>query len=63
MDLEQTIAAMIARKDAAAEGSAEQRMVLRQLTGLRYSYEEAGPIMESLDPMGWGAYCSPADLN
>jgi hypothetical protein len=36
-------------------------MVMRQLAGLRGSYEMAGPIMEDLDPFGWGAMCpSPA---
>jgi len=32
-------------------------MAVRQLTGLRYSSEEAGPIIEDLDPVDWGAYC------
>jgi hypothetical protein len=54
-DLEQTIATLIERKYAATEGSAEYRMVMRQLYGLRHTREEAGPIMEDLDPMGWGA--------
>jgi hypothetical protein len=31
----------------------------RELTGLRYSYEDAGPIIEDLDPFGWGATCRP----
>ena len=26
--------------------------------GLRYSYEDAGGIIEDLDPFGWGATCS-----
>jgi len=26
---------------------------------LRYSYEEAGGIIEDLDTFGWGATCSP----
>jgi hypothetical protein len=55
-DLEQTIARLVARKNAAVEGSAEHRMVVRQLTGLRYTREEAGPIIEDLDP-DWGSYC------
>ena len=41
-----TIADLIKRKYAAADGSAERRMAVRQLTGLRYSYEEAGGIIE-----------------
>ena len=56
-NLEQTIADLIARKNAAVEGSAEYRMAIRQLIGLRYSYKDAGPIIEDLDPFGWGSYC------
>ena len=56
-DLEQTIADLIARKDAAAPGSAQHRMAVRQLIGLRYTREEAGPIIEDLDPVDWGSYC------
>jgi hypothetical protein len=56
LELERIIAAVIARKNDAPEGSAEYRMALRQLEGLRWSCEEAGPIMEDLDPFGWG-YC------
>jgi hypothetical protein len=29
------------------------------LTGLRYPYEDAGGIIEDLDPFGWGATCRP----
>lgn len=54
-DLERQIAELIARKYAAPEGSAERRMALRQLVGLRSSYAEAGPIMEELDPYEWGS--------
>lgn len=57
MNLEQTIADLIARKNAAAEGSAERTMAIRQLTGLRYSYKDAGPIIEDLDPAGWWVTC------
>jgi hypothetical protein len=32
-------------------------MLERELTGLRYSYEEAGPIIEDSDPFGWGGTC------
>jgi hypothetical protein len=31
------------------------RLAVRELAGLRYSREMAGPIMEDLDPWGWGA--------
>jgi hypothetical protein len=30
-------------------------MIKRQLAGLRYTRELAGPIMEDLDPWEWGA--------
>ena len=53
--LEKTIADLIERKNAAPEGSAAYRLVLRELAGLRYTYEEAGPIMEDLDPLELGA--------
>jgi len=46
---------MIDRKRDLDEGSAEYRMIIRQLTGLRYTREEAGGIIEDPDPMGWGA--------
>lgn len=54
-DLERIIADLIERKYAAAEGSAEYRMVMRQLLGLRSGYKDAGPIMEDLDPDRVGA--------
>jgi hypothetical protein len=53
-NLEQTIARLIERKDAAEEGSAEWRMAVRQLRGLHHTCEEAGPIIEDLDPFAWG---------
>ena len=59
--LEQTISDLVERKNAAPEGSAEYRFALRQLTGLRYSREEAGPIIEDLDPF-WGAECHPLPI-
>lgn len=58
-DLESVIAALIARKDAAVEDSAEWRFCHRQLAGLRYSYEMAGGIIEDLDPFGWAPNCHP----
>jgi hypothetical protein len=54
-DLEQIIAELVERKNALKLGSAEHSMLLRVLNGLRYSYEDAGPIWESLDPFGWRA--------
>ena len=53
-ELEAIIAALVTRKNAAAEGSAEHRMALRQLQGLRDTRELAGPIIEELDPFRWG---------
>jgi hypothetical protein len=58
-DLETVIADLIRRKNAARRGSAERQMLERELTGLRYSYEDAGPIIEDLDPFGWGGTCRP----
>jgi len=52
-DLEKTIADLVERKQSASD--AERAMINRVLNGLRYSYEEAGPIWESLDPFGWRA--------
>lgn len=57
-DLETVIADLVRRKNAAREDSAEYLMALRQLTGLRYSYEDAGGIIEELDPY-WGAESIP----
>lgn len=56
--LERIIGALVTRKNAADEASAEYRMLIRQLAGLRYSYELAGPIIEELDPF-WGEECTP----
>jgi hypothetical protein len=53
--LEKAIADLIERKYAAPKGSAAYRLAVRELAGLRYSREMAGPIMEDLDPWGWGA--------
>jgi hypothetical protein len=53
--LENSIAELIERKNNATEGSPEYELAMRCLAGLRYSREDAGPIMEDLDPYGWGA--------
>jgi hypothetical protein len=53
-ELEAIIATLIERKNAAATGSAERRMTVRQLHGLRNTRELAGPIIEELDPFFWG---------
>lgn len=59
-ELETTIRDLIKRKDALPEGSVERRFVVRQLIGLRYTREEAGGIIEDLDPMGWWETCRVA---
>jgi hypothetical protein len=51
-DFEKIIAALVKRKDGASD--AERAMFNRVLNGLRYTYEEAGPIWESLD-LSWHA--------
>ena len=33
----------------------ERQLIVRELSGLRYSYKDAGPVMEDLDPIEWGA--------
>jgi hypothetical protein len=42
----------------AREGSAGRRLLERQLINLRYSYKEAGGIIEDLD-RDWGSTCRP----
>jgi len=49
-ELERTIAEIIARREEASEDSAAHRMAVRQLEGLRLTREEAGGIIEALDP-------------
>jgi hypothetical protein len=56
-ELEEMITELIEARDAAEKGSAEYVMARRQLAGLRFTYENAGPIMEDLDPWGFGASC------
>jgi hypothetical protein len=52
LELENTIRQLIARKDAAREGDAEHRMVIRQLDGLRGRSLLAEQIMEEYDYWG-----------
>jgi hypothetical protein len=59
MDLEQIIDDLVDRKKALDMDSAEYQLINRILTKLRYSREEAGGIIEDLDPFGWGATCRP----
>ena len=49
MDLEQTIDALVYRKKKLDLDSPERRFINRILTGLRYSCEDAGGIIEDLD--------------
>jgi hypothetical protein len=46
LELENTIRRLIALMDAAREGSAEYRMIVRQLIGVRDSSELRGLIIE-----------------
>ena len=46
LELENTIRRLIALMDAAREGSAEYRMIVRQLIGVRDSSELPGLIIE-----------------
>ena len=54
-ELEQIIGELVRRKKATKIDSAEYNFLERVLNGLRYKYEEAGPIWEGLDPFGWDA--------
>jgi hypothetical protein len=58
IDLEQTIAHLVDRKKELDIDSPEYQLINRELTGLRYSYEDAGGIIEDLD-RDWGATCRP----
>ena len=59
MDLEKIIDDLVHRKKKLDLDSLEYQLINRILTGLRYSYEDAGGIIEDLDPFGWGATCRP----
>jgi hypothetical protein len=59
IDLEQMIEARVDRKNALPDDSAERQLIIRELINLRYSYEEAGGIIEDLDPWDWGSTCRP----
>ena len=52
------IADLVRRKNSAPDDSPEQLMLVRTLTGLRYAHQEAGGIIEDIDPY-WGAECRP----
>jgi hypothetical protein len=60
MDLEQTIDALVYRKKKLDLDSPERQLINRILTGLRYSYEDTGGIIEDLD-FDWGATVRLAD--
>src|SRR6516225_3447968 len=59
MDLEKIIDELVYRRKLLPLDSAERQFIERELTGLRYSREYAGGIIEDLDPFGWGATCRP----
>ena len=56
--MEETIDGLDYRKKKLDLDSPERQLIGRILTGLRYSYEEAGGIIEDLD-RDWGATCRP----
>ena len=58
IDLEKIIDDLVHRKKKLDLDSLEYQLINRILTGLRYSYEEAGGIIEDLD-RDWGATCRP----
>jgi hypothetical protein len=58
MDLEKIIYDLVYRKKNLDLDSPEYQLINRILTGLRYSYEDAGGIIEDLD-FDWGATCRP----
>ena len=58
MDLERIIDELVYRKKKLDLDSPERQLIDRILTGLRYSYEDAGGIIEDLD-RDWGATCRP----
>jgi hypothetical protein len=53
--LEKTMADLMAQVCRPGGERGAYRLAVRELAGLRYSREMAGPIMEDLDPWGWGA--------
>jgi hypothetical protein len=53
MDLEKIIDDLVYRKKNLDLDSPEYQLINRILTGLRYSYEDAGGIIEDLD-FDWG---------
>jgi hypothetical protein len=61
IDPEHTIDDLVYRKKSLDIDSPEYQFIDRVLTGLRYSCEEAGGIIEDLDPFGWGGSCRPLE--
>ena len=49
---------LVDRRHASRPDSSERELSERALRGLRYSHEDAGGIIEDLDP-NWGCYCHP----
>jgi hypothetical protein len=60
MDLEKIIDELVYRKKKLDLDSPERQLINRILTGLRYSCEDAGGIIEDLD-FDWGATVRLAD--
>ena len=59
-ELEKTIRDLVTRKNALPIDSAEREFYERQLRAIRYGGgEEAGGLIEWLDPDEWGCYCRP----
>jgi hypothetical protein len=53
-ELETIITALVKRKYA-TRSEPQRELIQRMLNGMRYTYEQAGPIWESVDPNGWDA--------
>jgi hypothetical protein len=56
--VERAIATLVERKNALPNGNPERRLLERELIGLRCPYEEAGGVIEDLNPE-WGSICRP----
>jgi hypothetical protein len=61
MDLEKIFDDLVYRKKNLDLDSLDYRLINRMLTTLRHSREDAGGIIEDLDPFGWGATCRPLE--
>jgi hypothetical protein len=57
-DLEAVIRPLAEERMQCDPNSARYKFLTRQLRGLRYTREEAGGIIEDVDPFGWGDTCN-----